>query len=84
MKNEVLKYAIEGDFIKALLPDGSIEKGVVIKKHKRLALDEGNSNIHFLDGGFPDGTEFEFDSDDIDVDAEDEYQVDLELEGGDK
>ena len=45
----------------AILPNGHfVGEGTVVKKDGRLALDEGNNNIHFLDGGFPDGTTFDY------------------------
>lgn len=68
-----------GDILEAVFPDGTIEKGTVIKKDGRLALDEGQNNIHFLDGGFPEGTEFRFD-----CDADEEQLAIDELEGIDE
>ena len=65
-----------GDMIEATFPNGNIESGTVVKIDGRLALDEGNGNIHFIDGGFPEGTEFDFI-----CDAEDEYITCAELEG---
>jgi len=58
MKNEINVKV--GDKVKAVMPNGEIEYGVVIKRgDNRLWLDEGHENVHALDGGFLIGTTFE-------------------------
>ena len=78
MVDEIMSLIGVGDVLEAVFPDGTIEKGVVVEKDGRLALDEGNNNVHALDGGFPDGTEFYFT--DVECDAEAEEFACEELE----
>ena len=79
MNEEFFSVVEVGDRIEAILPDGSIEEGTIIERDGILALDEGQSNIHFLYGGFPEGTEFRFD-----CDADEEQLAVDELEGIDE
>lgn len=51
-----------GDKVKAIMPNGEIERGIVIKMDGRLWLDEGFGNIQAIDGGFVAGTVFESES----------------------
>lgn len=79
MAYEIMCLIEVGDVLEAVFPDGTIEKGVVVEKDGRLALDEGNNNVHALEGGFPDGTKFYFA--DVECDAEAEEFACEELEG---
>ncbi len=81
MNEEFFSVVEVGDRIEAIFPDGDIEEGTVIKYEDRLVLDEDGKGHHFLDGGFPDGTEFRFI---CDCDADEEQLAVDELEGIDE
>ena len=49
----------KGDKVNAIMPNGEIEKGIVIERDGRLWLDEGMGNVYAINGGFANGTMFE-------------------------